>query len=263
MKQIVLFSSVLVVMLTTLVTGCSESSVTKCVNTLLGKEELVDEIVPNYNIVLIADGTDLKHNQYATPEITVEYVLQFAEKIQQRGKGRLWLGYVDNSSENNKIAYLEIFHAPHPVKMAEKMRSETKVEYDRRLRTETERFVKDSIEFEKNKSQRLSIFLKEAQEILQMAYSDKVATAIVGSDVNGAINASNRILKTMYNDSATKNFIALISDGVDNIKHSLNKVPDNIKVLLVNNSGSKNHLGIEIVELDNLSRMEEYIFSNK
>jgi len=262
MKKTVLFS-ILTVVMTVWFAGCSKPSVPKLFNILFWKEEIVEEIVPNYNIVLIADGTDIKHKEYAVPVITVEYISQLAEKIQRSGKGRLWLEYIDDSSENNNIAYLEIFQAPRPPKIIGKERSETEAEYNEQIKTEAERFAKDSVKFENDKSQRLSVFLKEAQELLEIAYSDKVASAKVGSDVNGAINAGYRLLKTMPNDSATKNFIVLVSDGVDNIKHTLNKTSDNVRVLLVNNSGSKNHLGIELVELDNLTRMEEFIFSNK
>jgi hypothetical protein len=145
--------------------------------------------------------------------------------------------------------------------VAEKKRSETKAEYDERLRTETEESENIIIEFENNKSQQISAFLKEAQEIIQFAYSNKVGSAKAGSDVNGVINAGIRLLKTSPNDSTTRDFIILISDGVDNVKKPLNEIADNVRVLLVNNSGSKCRLGIDVVELDNLSRMEEYIFN--
>jgi len=256
MKKIVLFS-VFAVITTALVTGCSNTSETKSfVNKyLLGEKD--PEVVPDYNIVIIVDGTDLKHKEYAVPMVTVEYIAQFADKIQQKGKGRLWLGYVDESSENNSIAYLEIFQAPHEI--TDKMRSETKLEYSERLK----KMATDSMAFEKDKSQRLFTFLEEAQKIIQVAYSTKVITAKRGSDVDGALNAGMRLLKTVSIDSDTKKYVVLVSDGVDNIGKKINGIPDNVKVLLVNNSGSKNHLGDEIIDLDNLTRMEEYIFSGK
>jgi hypothetical protein len=262
MKQLII-NSVLAVVMTALVTGCSESSVTKITNALLGKEEKEEAIVPEYNIVLIADGTDIRHNHYAVPVVTREYISNLANKIQHNGKGRLWLGYVDNSSENNNIAYLEIFPVPNIVETAIKKRSETKAEYDARLNADKERFAEVTANFEQEQSKRISMFLAETQQILEIAYSDKVATAKAGSDVNGAINAGSRLLNLMPNDTATKNYIVLVSDGVDNIKNGINRVQDNVEVLLVNNSGSKNHLGIKVVELDNLIRVEEYIFSNK
>ena len=171
--------------------------------------------------------------------------------------------YIDESSQNNRIANLEILQAPVPIKMAGKKRSETKDKFKKREKTESDQFKKDSVEFEKGSSKRLAIFLKEAQNIIQTAYSDKVATAKAGSDINGAINTGNRLLKTIPDDSDTKLFIALVSDGVDNIGKTLNEVPENVKLLLINNSGSKNHLDTKMVELDNLIHMEEFVFSDK
>lgn len=257
MKTTTLFLIVLVAF----ATGCSESSVTKVTNALLGKEEIVEEVVFDYNIVLIADGTDLKHNQYAVPIMTKEYILQFVDKIQQKGKGRLWLGYIDSNSENNKIVYLEICQTPRSPETSSKKRSETEAEYNERAKKDAEQLEKKYSEFEEDKSKRLFSFTKEVQSILEVAYSDKVASAKIGSDVNGAINAGSRLLKTTPNSPTTKNYIALVSDGVDNVKRSLNEVPDNVEILLINSSGSKNRLEIGVVELDNLSRMEEYIFS--
>lgn len=264
MKNTTLFS--ILVIITGVLNSCTESSVKEFIDkTLLGKSEKgnVKSIVYSYNIVLIADGTDIKHNEYAVPVITEEYLLQLIEKIQQHGRGKLWLGYIDKNSGNNPIAYMEIYQAPIFAEISGKARSETGTEYQERIKMGMKQNANDSIMFEKNKSQCTSIFLKEAKDILQSAYSEEVATARVGSDVNGAINAANRLLKTIPNDSITQNFIVLVSDGVDNIKNSLNEISDNVEILLINNSGSKCHLKIDVIELDNLARMEEYIFNKQ
>ncbi len=249
---------------TMLLTGCSDTTSFKSyVDTyLLGKQEVVETKVADFEIVLFVDGTDKIHNEYAVPFVDMDFMTYLVNKIQQSGEGKLWLGYIDAESQNNRVAYIEIARGPRLIEITGKKRSETNTEFYERYNLETMKFKKDSTDFERSNSQKLSVFLKEVQEIIKIAYSDKVAKSKNGSDVNGAINSGTRLLN-IINDSAAKQYIILVSDGVDNIGKPLSKVPDNVEVILVNNSGSKCRLETEVIELDNLTRMEEFIFSDK
>lgn len=248
---------------TMLLTGCSDTTSFKSLfnKYLLGKQDVVETKVANFEITLFVDGTDKIHRECAVPFVDVNFIADLVNKIQKNGQGRLWIGYIDNDNQNNRIAYLEINQAPHAIEITGKKRSETSSEYQERYNMETMRIKKDSSEFERSNSQKLSVFLKEVQEIIKIAYSDKVAKSKTGSDVIGAINSGTRLL-SIINNSTAKQYIILVSDGVDNVGKELHEVPDNLKVILVNNSGSKSQLKTKITELDNLTRLEDFIFSD-
>jgi hypothetical protein len=264
MKRIALFS-ILAVIITALIVGYLKVSAVKTFvdKYFLGKVEVVNEIIPNYNVVLIADGTDIKHNEYAVPIVNIDYVSNFAEKIQQYGCGRLWFGYVDENSENNELVYLDIKPIPQFTNRPERIGGEPKSQYDTRVKQWEEEHLQyqtDSIKFCNNRQIIMSDWLEKVQELVDIAYSEKIANNKRGSDVFGATNAAIRALKTVPQNSIVKKYIVLVSDGHDNIKKTLDSISDDIELLLVNNSGSKSSFGINALEFDGLSRMEEYVF---
>lgn len=74
------------------------------------------------------------------------------------------------------------------------------------------------------------------------AYSEKVAKARNGSDINGALNQALRLLSPNAKKSDV-NIILLISDGVDNGGKALSDKPENIEIILLNDNVAKHSYG--------------------
>ena len=256
MKKYFVFTAVIVVALS-LIVGYQKIPIIKRFADKYFLGETKEKIVPEYNIVIVLDGTDRKAQEHSIPIASLSDIKNFVGKIKENGKGRLWLTFIDDNMDNNPIAYFEMLHTS-PEK-PEKKRSETNAQYIKRC----EDYKKDEIDFDSNYNINIAAFLEEAEKIISAAYSNKVATKNPGSDIYGAINSATRILKTIPDGVNTKKVIVLLSDGVDNIGKALNEVPPDVKILLINNSGSRTKLKNEtaVIELDNLARMESYIFN--
>ena len=232
-------------------TGCASSKEEKS----LEKEPVF------FNICLILDGTDRVDKQQAIPEIDFSFVMSLVDKIQRSGEGTLWLSWVDDNSENNTNAYLKIVSAPIQTQLEPKKDWEIRTEYNKKVKEANEQFKSDSIEFEKAKSERIFVFQKEVQEVIRIAYSDKVAKNRKGSDIHGAINLGVRLLKSVPYYNVSHNHLILVSDLVDNVgKELISPIPDNITIISVNQSFSKHQLeGIIEKELASLEQIYSII----
>jgi hypothetical protein len=242
MKRMVFFS-VLAIVLTALLTGTSSNNVVKP--------------VPNiFSAIILLDGTDRLHGQSSTPSVDIEYLLNLVAKIQEKGKGELFLSFIDDDCANNGHAYLNILQAPKSplTNYPKKKDYVTQAEYNREKGEKTKAFVNDSIAF----ANRLSSFKRKAQEIIQAAYSDQVAKNSRGSDINGGINLGVKLLSI---SKAPIAYLILVSDGVDNVGKPMVNIPDNIQILLVNHSVSPHQLKLK-AELGNLEQLEDFIVNN-
>lgn len=212
-----------------------------------------------YSIFLILDGTDRISNEYAVPVIEkADYLLDFIDRNQKIGLGRLWIGYVDDNSLNNETAYFDLRNIPQPVgEQPKRISGEPKSQYDTRL----EKWKKDSEV--NNREAIISNMRYDIERITKMAYTEKIARNRRGSDIFGAINTAIRALETVQKNTSEIKHICLISDGHDNVNgiKSMLALPSDIEILLVNASGSKSSFDFKVIELDSFVRMEEYIFS--
>ncbi|MDH6357802.1 hypothetical protein [Parabacteroides sp. PF5-9] len=243
-------TSLFLMILTAFVSGCTSSI----------KEEIADKPIPNYSICLVLDGTDRRDRQQSIPEVDIQDVLNLAAKVQETGEGKLFLTFIDDNCANNGHSYLNIMQ---PLKSPrstypKKKDYETQAEYNKEKDKIMSEFIADSIAFEKSRLERLSSFREKTQEIINEAYSDRVAKNSRGSDINGAISLGVKLLTT---SNASISYLILISDCVDNVKKPLVEIPDNIQIILINNSVSNHQLGDKIkMELSNLEQICETIF---
>jgi len=213
-----------------------------------------------YNICLILDGTDRLDKQQAIPTVDIDFVMLLAEKIQHYGEGTLWLSWIDDNSENNSNANLILSPAPVRSQLAPKKDYETRSEYSKRVNELNQKFIADSVEFERSRLERLSKFRGEALEVIKIAYSERVARNRRGSDINGAINLGGRLIQSNPNANVSVNHLILVSDLVDNVGKSIEVVLDNITITSVNQSFSKHSLGSVVQrELASLDQID-YIF---
>ena len=214
-----------------------------------------------FNICLIIDGTDRIDKQQSIPDVDIDFVMDLAEKIQRKGGGIFWFTYISENSEKNPNAFLRVYNAPTCPKQERKKDYETPSEYAKKNDLIKAKFISDSITFEKGKAERFSKFRGNVQEILKMAYSDRVAKNKKGSDVHGAINLGIKLLQS-YLHAPTSHLI-LVSDLIDNVGTELGAIPDDITVICVNQSFSRHKLD-RIIQLE-LSSLEQldYIFETQ
>lgn len=244
MKKHLLITMVLVIM--TLLQSCNLST----------KE--TQDVIQNdkqYNICLILDGTDRLTEENSVPELSSDEISNMALTITEKGKGFLYVTYIDKNCDNNHIAIFEwleekpLSHGDKPgyMKMAdykkqEKAYNEKKESYDCHL--------KDAIEN----------FSSECQVVIEAAYSDAVALQRNGSDVNGAINKAGKLLRASAQEGV-HSYIILVSDGCDNVGKELYKLDTNTELIIVNSNVTK-HQYQEYVskEYVTLNQVFNYIF---
>jgi len=235
-----------------LLTGCTSESTLK--------QESSNNQVPTYNLYLIVDGTDIISNEhYSVPKVTSIDIVRLVHKVRSVGKGKVFLTFIDDNSENNAIAYLSIPQIPITEEKKPKMDFEARDIYNSRKEKARAIFNKDNYEFTKN----LDTFVQKSEEILADAYSTRVAKIVSGSDIFGAINTANGILKSISNNTTSQNYILLISDAADNVWKPLFEMPTNVTLLSITNSNSDNMFGDRAKELPNLDLIEEKIFENQ
>ena len=200
--------------------------------------EVVDSPITRYNIDVVLDGTDRLQTENVVPIISQDEILVMASKMLESGEGTMYITYVDNNSDNNQSAILD-FNDPKPEKPEPRPSYVPVSEYRKQ---KEEPYQNDSTDYEGSKVLHLQSFEKDCENIVQLAYSDVVATNKRGSDVYGAINQAFRLLKPNMT-GANKNIIILVSDGVDNVGKEPQPKPDGVDLYLVNGSFSKHSLG--------------------
>lgn len=160
----------------------------------------------HYNICLIIDGTDRLSNQNGVPQVPVVDLENIAMKLSSCGNGTLYVSYVDNDCDNNQIAVFS-HESQKPKDPGEKKDYQTSDEYN----SIKKNFEEQTQAYNNNLNNAISQFSSDCSQITKLAYSDVVAKAKKGSDVNGAINQANRLLKASNQDCPCA-YIILISD---------------------------------------------------
>jgi len=208
-----------------------------------------------YNVCIILDGTDRLSQSNSVPRIEIDEIVKFARTISEKGKGSLYVGYVDKNCDNNSVAMFE-WNQDRPSEIGKKPDCMTVKEYEK------QKHFSDSTADAYRSSIDAAIMNNrtEIASIQELAYSDFVAQQSRGSDVNGAINQAIRLLRASYGDFE-KSYIVLVSDGVDNVGKALNTLPDSIELLIVNANDSKHQYGdLVSKEFVTLTQAFNYIF---
>ena len=209
-----------------------------------------------YNVCLVLDGTDRLSGQNGVPCVVAEEMVDLARTLADNGMGSLYLCYVDNNSDNNRVAMFEWSeHAPKPV--GDKPGYMKMADYDKQVAASQ----KAQDEYQKHLKKELQEFFKDCSGIVDLAYSDAVARQKKGSDVNGAINKAARLLKAS-SPVATHSYIILVSDGCDNVGKELSPLPRETELFLINSSVSKHQYG-ELVsrEFVTLKQAAKHLFN--
>ena len=244
MKTHYLFTTTMVIM--TVLSGCGSAS-----------EEDTDATQNSkyYNICLVLDGSDRLSEQNNVPLVTSEELAELGRTLSEEGIGSLYVSYVDNDCDNNHVAILE-WQEERPAALGEKPGYMKMAKYNELQETANK---KDN-EYKKRLEEALEAFAAESDAILASAYSDEVAKQKKGSDVNGAINKANRLLRASNIDSEYS-YIILVSDGCDNVGNTLLDFPLNTELVIVNSNVSKHQYGgLVSHEFVTLKQAIKYIF---
>lgn len=245
MKKYLLIIKVMIVM--TIIQSCNLSS-----------KETQDVIQSDkqYNICLVLDGTDRLTEENSVPKPSVDEILSFAKAISEKGKGSLYVTYIDKDCDNNHIAIYE-WMEDKPMNHGEKPGYMKMADYQKQEKADNEQ--KEA--YDCSLTDALSKFSDECTTIIEAAYSDVVALQKKGSDVNGAINKANKLLRASAQEGVSS-CIILISDGCDNVGKDLNKLDTNTELIMVNSNVTK-HQYQEYVskEYVTLKQVYNYIFS--
>lgn len=209
----------------------------------------------NFNICLIIDGTDRLNNQNGIPQVTNADIENLTRAVITYGKGSLYVSYVDNDCDNNKVAVFTFDYlkpkSPDPKKDYQTVRDYDTIKNNYRKKQDAyNNFIKDAIDQ----------FSTDCSRVTDLAYSNYVAKQKKGSDVNGALNQASRLLSASQEDDS-KSYIILVSDGCDNVGKELKGLPKNTELLIVNTNVSKHdYNNIVTREFVTLNQASNYIF---
>ncbi len=209
-----------------------------------------------YNICLILDGTDRLTEENSVPELSSDEISNLAQTITERGKGFLYVTYIDKDCDNNHIAIFE-WQEDKPLSHGEKPGYMKMVDYKKQ-----EKAYNDEKEsYDCHLTDAISKFSNECMSILESAYSDAVALQRNGSDVNGAINKASKLLRASTREGV-HSYIILVSDGCDNVGKELYNLDAHTELIIVNSNVTK-HQYQEYVskEYVTLKQVFNYIFS--
>lgn len=218
------------------------------------QQEVMSPSPKYYNLCMVLDGTDAETHQNSIPIITSNDIKEFAAKLAQNNSmGTLYVGYVDSDVDNNAVAIFDWKYSyptepgSKPSYMKNSEYNKNKAMYDRSMK-----------EINNKRDSLLSIFEKECSLICKSAYSSAVAKQKQGSDINGALNLSLRMLKASEQPGC-RNIIVMVSDGVDNVNKPLNEIPSSTEIYIVNGNVSK-HVFQTTREFVTLNQVENHLF---
>ena len=191
--------------------------------------------------VLLADGTDVKDAQHATPRVDTAFLGARIDSIHNGGGGGLYLLAIDANAANNAPLLLEIpakglVYQGAPQRragegpMSFKKRLE---EYEKRAANAASARHQAQLQWQRART----AFLKSCQVLLADTYrSDNPEHK--RSDVIRAFNKALNILNEI--DSAgglVEKSIIAFTDGVNNVKgRTLQSIPADITIVIVNPS---------------------------
>lgn len=218
--------------------------------------EVVDSPITRYNIVVVLDGTDRLQTENVVPIVGQDDVLIMASKMLESGVGTMYITYIDDNSDNNQVAILD-FDETEPKRPEPRPSYVPMSEYREQVEGP---YQKKRTAYKDSKVLHLQSFEKDCENIVNLAYSDVVATNKGGSDVIGAISQAYRLLKPNMTE-ANRNIIILVSDGIDNVGKERHAKPDGVELYLVNGSVDK-HSFVDIVdnEFVTINQIIKYIF---
>lgn len=221
------------------------------------------EVAPSSNAVfIIFDPSGSGTSSYSVPKISTEYITKLIDCIAELGNGDLWLTYVDKDSKNNKVLHFDVAKTPSTMQRPNRQSGERKGEYDRRVAKFESDSVKEAKEiaaYTQVYEERQMQFLSECQGMIDAGYAPKKSGEDF-SDCIGSLNTALRSLATVQHDSINFRSILFISDGVQDLKagaakQKLKTIPEDIKVVTISHSGSKNNVVAgRSIEVENLDR---------
>jgi len=209
-----------------------------------------------YNICLVLDGTDRLSEENGVPCVPYEEMVNLANTLTEKGTGNLYVSYVDNNCDNNRVAVFE-WSEMKPSAPGNKPDYMKMAKYNELVSAYEEAQGKYSSHLEES----IRAFSHDCSCIEKMAYSDVVAHQKKGSDVNGAINQADRLLRaSAHGDNHP--YIILVSDGCDNVGKELAELTQGTEILLVNSNVAKHQYGNLISrEFVTLDQAINYIFN--
>lgn len=218
--QFMLILSILVVS----IVSCSTTGVPESNNMVPAKR---------YNIVIILDGTDRLVEENCVPMLQAEDIMSIANKMTTNDIGTIYVSWVDDNSDNNQAAVME-YELTTPTPIPQRPNYVPVSKYNAQI----EQYKSDSVIWANEKRRIYGSFRTDCNRVIMSAYSEKVAKAGKGSDINGSLNQALRLLSPNAKKSDV-NIILLISDGVDNGGKELAEKPENIQIILLNGNVAK------------------------
>lgn len=219
---------------------------------------LVPPPPPSHHAVfLIFDPSGSGSTAYSVPRLTAPYIGSVIDSIAAHGSGEVWLTYIDKNAQNNRVLHFEALAAKAAPAKA-RASGELKADYDKRMRqlAAVEKEQDASVQaFQAKKNQ----FLTDCQAMIDEGYAPKKRGEDY-SDCIGSLNTALRSLETMPHDATHFRSVLFISDGVQSSPKGfapakLGTLPDDMKIITVNHSGSKhNVVEGQTIEVDNLDR---------
>lgn len=230
-------------------------------------------VLPSHNsLFLVFDPSGSGLSTYSVPRISTEFINSAINAIIKQGAGEIWVSSVDMDGNNNEVLYLKISKAPEMPEYPVRGQGESTIRFNKRIekfKTDSLNAVKEIEQYNMTFNQSKDKFLAECEKLIKAEYKPKPKT-IDYSDCIGALNTAIRSLNTVSNDSTHFRSIMFISDGVQDLpkgvsSKKLNVIPDDISIVTVNHSGSKNNvIANRCIESDNLDRaLETIIRSHK
>lgn len=219
------------------------------------------------SVFIVFDPSGSGNTSYSVPRIDTNYINGVITQIQSIGSGNVWLTFIDMNGSNNDVLHLSIPKAIPKLETPVRKSGERKGDFDKRMaafRQDSTAKAKEIEAFWKSYNAEKGKFIASCQKMIDTGYGPKKPGTDY-SDCIGSINAGLRSLETIKPDTVTFRSILFISDGVQDVpagtrSQKLNTIPEDIKVITVNHSGSQhNILQGRTKEVDNLDRAMEHI----
>lgn len=223
----------------------------------------VEPVPPSYNAVfVIFDPSGSGLYSYSVPRITTDFVSSLIDRISGVGYGEIWLTFVAKDAFKLKVLHFSVPEPPKHPTMPVRFAGEAKYKFNERVANynlDSLQYAKALLIYQESLNKKKQAFLSDCQAMIDAGYAKKRAGED-WSDVIGSLNAATRSLATVSTDSIHYRSILMIGDGEQDLPpgsepKSLNPIPDDVKIVMVNHSGSKkNVLAGRAIEVDNLDR---------
>lgn len=189
--------------------------------------------------VLLADGTDVKDAEHATPRVDTAFIGMRIDSIHNGGGGGLYLLAIDANAANNTPLLLEI-----PAKglvfqgAPERRAGEGPMSYKKRMdeyRKAEASATSATLQAERQWRSARAAFLKSCQLLLADTYRQDNPEH-KKSDVIGAFNKAFNILREVTAaGAAIEKAIVGFTDAVHNVKgRTLHPIPTDVAIIIVN-----------------------------